>query len=293
MSSNSDKTVIFILTEKSPTSYKREEDGSFMDTPVEKRVIHEYTAIIDGKNEKFRHIRNEVSAMVSKQDRNSVFNPKRDNLFFVNGLMVLEVGKDDVSIEFMRNHPYNEDYSAELRRDGIMPYFKESKPQADGEVVVEDFIKEAEATSIVMALQSKQDDGTYKYKESKIDFLIRLLRLNSTLAYSEKIIELYKEARKAPQDFIYAVNGGFSELEKNIETAINLEVIKTDKKTASMNGEMLFVSETNLNEKAMKDAIISHFISPNGITHLESLSKLIEDKQANIALKGDVKVVKA
>jgi hypothetical protein len=293
MSNISDNTVIFILTEKSPTSYQREDDKTFMDTPVEKRVIHEYSAIVDGKNEKFRHIRNEKSAMVSKQEKDAVFNPKRDNLFFVNGVMVLEVGKDDTSIEFMRNHPYSEDYDEKLRRDGIMPYFKESKPQAEGEVVVEDFIKESEAIALVMALQSKQDDGTYKYKEDKIDFLIRLFRLNSTLTYSEKIIELYKEAKKAPQDFIYAVNGGFSELEKNIESAINLGVIKTDKKTASMNSEILFVSDTNLNEKAMKDAIISHFISPNGITHLESLSKLIEEKQANIALKGDVKVIKA
>lgn len=286
-------TVIFIITEKSPTSYKREEDGSFMDTPVEKRVIHEYSAIVDGKNEKFRHIRNERSAMVSKQEKDAVFNPKRDNLFFVNGLMVLEVGKDDTSIEFMRNHPYSEDYDEKLRRDGIMPYFKESTPQADGEVVVADLMKEQEAFQIVFGLQTLQEDKTYLYKEAKIDFLIRLLRLDSTLSYSEKIVELYGEARKAPQDFIYAVNGGFSELEKNIESAVNLGVIKTDKKTASMNGEMLFVSESNLNEKAMKDAIISHFISPNGITHLESLSKLIEDKQANIALKGDVKVVEA
>jgi len=91
MSNNSDNKVIFIYTDLSPTSYKREDDGSFMDTPVEKRVIHEYTANIEGKNEKFRHIRNEVSAMVSKQDKNSVFNPKRDNLFFVNGVMVLRL----------------------------------------------------------------------------------------------------------------------------------------------------------------------------------------------------------
>jgi hypothetical protein len=291
MSNYSDSKVIFILTEKSPTSYKREDDGSFMDTPVEKRVIHEYTANFDGKNEKFRHIRNEKSAMVSKQDRDAVFSPKRDNLFFVNGLMVLESGKDDVSIEFMRNHPYNEDYDDNLRREGIMPYFKESKPEEEGVVIVEDLMKESEALALVFALQEKLEDGTTKYKEEKINFFIRLFSLDSTLAYSEKIVALYKEAKQSPQDFIYAVNNGFSEIEKDIETALKLEVISFDKKTAFLEKEVMFVSSKNLNEKEMKEAILSHFISQQGIVHFESLERLIEEKQKNIALKGNTKVI--
>jgi len=284
--SNLDK-VIFVLTEKNPTSYMREEDGSFLDTPLEKRVIHEYTAFIDGKNEKFRHIRNEVSAMVSKQDKNSVFLPKRDNLFFTNGIMVLDPNNDMISIEFMRNHPYNEGYASELRRDGIEPYFKELKPQEEGQAVVEDFIKESEAVALVMELQTKQEDGTYKYNEEKINFFIKLFSLDSTMAYSEKIVALYKEAKKSPQDFIYAVNKGFTEIEKVIDSAINLKVISFDKKTAFINKEVMFVSPKNLNEEEMLKAILSHLISPSGTIHYEELPKLIEKQQSELALKGE------
>jgi|694.fasta_scaffold00239_72 hypothetical protein len=284
--SNLDK-VIFVLIEKNPTSYMREDDGSFLDTPLEKRVIHEYTASINGKNEKFRHIRNEVSAMVSKQDKNSIFVPKRDNLFFTNGVMVLDPNNDAVSIEFMKNHPYNEDYSAELRRDGIVPYFKELKPQEEGQSVVEDYIKESEAVALVMDLQSKQDDGTYKYNEEKINFFIRLFSLDSTLAYSEKIVALYKESKKSPQDFIYAVNKGFSEIEKIIDSAIKLKVISFDKKTAFINKDVMFVSAKNLNEDEMSKAILSYLISPSGTIHYEELPKLIEKQQSELVLKGE------
>lgn len=286
MSNNNSDKVIFILTEKNPTSYKREEDGSFFDTPVEKRVINEYTANVDGKNEKFRHIRNETSAMVSKQDKNSVFVPKRDNLFFQNGIMVLDKINDQVSIEFMNNHPYNEGYPSELRRDGIIPYFKELKPQEEGQVVVEDFIKESQAIALVMELQSKQDDDTYKYNEEKIDFFIRLFTLDSTKAYSEKIIALYKEAKKSPQDFIYAVNKGFSEIEKLIDTAIKLKVITFDKKSAYINKDVMFIAEKNINEDEMMKKILSHLISPNGHNDYQELPKLIEKQQSLLVEKG-------
>lgn len=286
MSTSNSKNVIFVLTEKNPTSYMREEDGGFLDTPLEKRIIHEYTASIDGKNEKFRHIRNEVSAMVSKQDKNSFFVPKRDNLFFTNGVMVLDSLNDSVSIEFMKNHPYNEDYPAELRRDGIMPSFKELKAQEVGETVVEDFIKESEAVALVMALQSKQEDGTYKYDEEKINFFINLFSLDSTLTNSEKIVSLYKEAKKSPQDFIYAVNKGFSDYEKIIDSAVKLKVISFDKKTAYLEKDVMFVASKNLNEDEMMKAILSHLISPSGADHFEKLPKLIEKQQSLLALQG-------
>jgi len=41
----------------------------------------------------------------------------------------------------------------------------------------------------------------------------------------------------------------------------------------------------------MKEAILSHFISQQGIVHFESLERLIEEKQKNIALKGNTKVI--
>ena len=271
--------ITFKLTDVTPTTYQRE-DGTFLDTAKSRRLIPEYYIQIKGINTHFKHIRSQVSPRVDKQTKEAVFNPRRDALEFTYGFMLLDDVKDAVSVEFVRNHPYNYDVDNSIRPDGVIPYFKEVQAEKEGLSDIDSILMANTARNLVLELQTKNSDNSFSYKESQISLYAKLFGIDSTMHPSQKVVALVKIAEKDPANFIYKATNSTLEIEGAIEKAIKLDIITFDKKSAFFEKEVIFVSESNITEKEMKREILSYLVGERGVSHNEKLLPLIESKQA-------------
>jgi len=277
MAKKTEELVTYVLTQKVPTTYQKA-DGTFFDTPVSKRIVPEYTKYEENRIRQVRHIRNANSIFVDEQS-GSTFNKKRDNIFFNNGILVLNPMRDRITMEFLDNHPQNHDTPAESRRDGVFPIFRKVVPEKEGSSNVDNLEVNHKAMEMILALRTKSGDS-FEYKEKQIGMMSRIFGINGSLAPSQVITELAKIATNDPAGFIYKANHAVGEVEQDLEAAITLGIIRFDKKTAFLNKEVLFVAENPMPEDQMKREILSYLLTTQGDDKYEAVKELLIQKKS-------------
>lgn len=277
--------ITFVLTQKSPTSYQKS-DLTFYDTPVSKRILPKYSRIEqvldkDGKVlsstiVKHRYIRTENSTKVSEQ-KNTSPSAEGDNLYFSNGLLVLDEVRDANAIEFIRNHPSNEEQPSFQRRQGVKVKFKEAKPEKEGRTAMGKFLATKEAENAVLALQKGNDTDGYTYNLSKLNLLAKAFssEVDASDVPEQQIIQLLKVAQKRPDEFLYTINTQWGEVENEIDIAIKLDVLKVDKHRAYLGKDMIVESVPALNATEMKYEVIAYLLSPRGNSHYVDMKDIV------------------
>ena len=277
MSSKANQKVVFQLVNVEKTSYERS-DGTFIEYPAVRRISPTYE-IYNGDNAgSYRHIRTEKSPIVSKQNANAQFVPKRDDIYLINGFAIFDVTDATCTLEFMRNYPKNWDNLSEDNKAEAV--FKEIDAEKEGIDALKNDELITAAKKFVYELRTKKDDDSYSYNESKIAFMLKLFNMDATMVGSSALAALIQEATQSPVDFIYTVTQAWGDLEAKLTTAVNLKIITYDKKGAFLGKKLLFNSEDNLNKSQMEQAIIAHLVSIKGQDDYGEFIKLLDEAQS-------------
>lgn len=270
--------VTFKLITSNPTSYARE-DGSFVDQPVGRRVMGEFTVPDEkGKPIRYRHIKNAHSLLINEQEEaNEIYNYQRDDIYFTNGLCVLHPLRDRNTIDILRKSPQNIEMDDIIRPMGVQPVFAELKREEEGASELDKLFVENQAVSIVMGLQSKSDEG-YTYNINKINFLSHIFKLDGDLEPSERVIALVDKAKANPSLFIYQIENDHNKFKSVIEQATELKVIEIIKGTVSFPGIQKVVTTLDDVKKGKEiDSLIEFFSNPQNEEDYKTLIELIKD----------------
>lgn len=267
----------FILTQKHKTTYQKP-NGTYHDVQVSYRIVPEYTRF-DGEGDdlypvKYRHIRSERTQI--QKDQVMPFSPDRDNIRFTNGFCVCHNTHDKATIEFLEKHPMNADQPDTQRRQGVFAVFRKAVPEVEGVSEIDKLMLKDEARKVVMGLAKNigtKEEPKYEYETAKIDLLSRIYQIDDTKSPSQKIVELEKYASAKPTEFLYLITAATDKVDKDLEMAINLKVITTDKNSAFLNQTLLFKSDKALNEKDMKTKIIAYLLTPAGNDQYNEMNK--------------------
>lgn len=246
--------VIFRLTQKTPTGYKRQ-DGTVLDQPLTKRIVPEYT-FTDPKTKapiKYRHIRNEATLVKNQQSSSFTY---ADNLFFTNGFMVLDEDSDKISIEFVRNHPENADFTG-IVKPNVIKKFEEVKEHEASKSEVSMYKVLYEAQKLVH--ESSLENGDF-------DCLCYVNGV-STLDYSTAMHELLKIASSAPIDFVEKSEQGVKAFKNQVDSLLANNKVKVDNEKLTVDGTEIVSSPGN-----QKVDLYKFFSSPVGIEKFKKLS---------------------
>jgi len=282
--SKEQELITFRLTTSVPTSYAKE-DGSFVDQPVSRKVMGEFTIYKDGKATKYRHIKNASSLLLNKQIENGEeFAYFRDEIYFTNGVVVLDPNKDKNTVEILRLSPQNEATPESSRPGGVEPIFEEVKKEKEGLSELDlNFVLHS-ARTLVMGLQKKNADGSFSYDESKIKFMSNIFRLDGDLSSAESIVALLKKAEDSPEQFIYKVETLISNLKSDIDKAKELKCLSFENNSVifdPLGAKKLIVEfEPKTKEEEILDKLVIFYSNPQNESEYRDLIANIKEAEA-------------
>lgn len=271
MQDQQDQLVVFKLVQNTPTSYKRE-DGTSISQPVSRRVLSEFTVNENGKMVAYRHIKRASSILKKQQDlEGELYNYLNDDIWFLNGIIVLHPKRDVNTIEFLRKSPLNASHPDSMRPHDVMPVFQEIIAEEVGISELDRAMVEDAAVELVMSLQ-KKENGLFVYDESRLDFYAKIYDIPGDLSLSDKVIALRYSAKDKPALFIHTIEQTAKNIESDIEAATNLGIIKITETGVIMNGTVVLPFEKQLTKKEQTKRAIEFF---GGQSNNESYRELI------------------
>ena len=277
--STENKNVIFTLVNTQATTYQKA-DGSFVDKPVSRRLMMEYNgyAKINGEQKfvEFRHIRAQKSFVKNEQDAAASFNPKADNIFFINGLCIVsEI--EAVTIAALRAHKDNE-ANADLYPNQT-PVFKEVNAEKDAKIDLDTDRYAARAMNVIYDLYD-DFDGEVKVKDQiALAILSYIFQTSLDLGINVQLAELKNKAKSDPVNFLFLMDKGFNDVLGKINQAIEEGVIVIDKDQSAKFGDVEIVSLKGVKEKEHNKMLIYSLIStPSAKALFEEINTAVHKK---------------
>lgn len=279
-----DQLVVFRLVQNTPTSYTRE-DGTSISQPASRRVLSEFTVNEDGKMVRYRHIKRASSILKKDQDEaGEVYNYLNDDIWFLNGIVVLHPLRDVNTIEFLRKMPLNAKHPNSMRPRDTMPVFEEIIAGEEGVSELDRAMVEDAAVELVMSLQ-KKENGLFVYDESRLDFYAKIYDLPGDLSPSDKVIALRREAKQKPAMFIHTIEQAIQNIQSDIDAAVSLGIVKITETGVIMNGTVVLPFDKQLSKKEQLKRTVEFF---GGQSNNESYRELINsfnEKKPTFALQ--------
>lgn len=279
MSSNN-KSVAFVLINTQPTTYQKA-DGTFVDKPASRKILMNYDgyAKIDGEKKlvRFRHIRTQNSFIATEQDENASFNPKSDNVYFMNGLLIVpEIEK--VTLSALRAHKDNE-ANADLYPNNT-PVFKEVNPELDAKISLDEDRFKVKAMNVIYDLYEDDQNGGIKVKdEATLSLLSHIFNTSLDLGLNVQLAELKNKAQSNPLEFLYMMDNEFNKVLDQVNQAIEEKVLVIDDNQLVKFGDIEIASLKGVKEKEFKKMLIYNLIStPSNRAHFEEINTAVQKK---------------
>lgn len=282
--SKEQELITFRLTTSVPTTYQKE-DGTFVDQPVSRKVMGEYTIYEKGKAVKYRHIKNSSSLLLKDQIENGEqFAYLRDEIYFSNGIVVLNSNRDRNTIEILRRSPQNVATPESSRPDGVEPIFEEVKKEKEGLSELDLTYVLHAARTLVMGLQKKNADGSFTYEESKIKFMSNIFGLDGDLSPAESIIDLLKKAESAPDQFIYKVETSISNFKSDLDKAKELGCLLIENNVVVFDPmgakKVIAEFEPKTKEDDIMEKLVVFYSNPQNASEYKDLIANIKEAEA-------------
>lgn len=275
----STNNVVFQLINTEPTTYQKS-DGSFVDKPSMRKILMEYDGYVkvDGKAklEKFRHIRTQKTFLADEQDANASFNPKRDNVFFLNGLLVVPE-TDAITIAALRAHKDNEENSDLY--PNVRPVFKEVNHEKDAKIQLDEDRYRTKALGYIYELYDEKNEGIEIKDNVLFSVLCHVFNVPDG-GDTVKLASLKSIAQSDPISFLFNIDKSTATLIDQVQTAISESVIEIDENQNAKFGEEVIAVLKGVKKDDINKIIIYNLVK-------DPISRALFEK-INIAVKNKI-----